>query len=335
MKAIRLHGLRDIRLEDIAPPPPPAPGWLQVRVRAAGICGSDIHNYLTGQWFAALPVTPGHEFVGEVSAAGDGVDPALIGRTVVADSRVTCGTCHHCLAGQGNLCTALGFVGEVFDGGFAEIANLPAHAVHVVPDGLPHTVSVLAEPLAVALRAVRRLRVDIARPVLVTGAGTIGGLCALVLRHLGVREVHVVDRSAEKAALVCAVTGAHYVTRGLDRTPLAADGQPFAQAIEATGAYPVFNRLLDVVDKGAAISCVGLFAGDQPIRLNHVIERELTVAGASVFAGELAEAVTMLEPLAADLARLVSPPLGIDEIPAMYERIIAGDTTFLKAVLVH
>lgn len=334
MKAVRLHGLRDVRVEDIAVPAAPAPGWVQVAVEAAGICGSDIHNYLTGQWFADLPVTPGHELAGLVTATGQGVDPALIGRRVVADSRVTCGTCAHCREGRGNLCDTLGFVGEVFDGGMAERVNLPARGVHVVPEGVPATVAVLAEPLAVALRAVRRLRVDLARPVLVTGAGTIGGLCAVVLRQLGACDIHVVDRNLDKVRLVAALSGAHHVAAGLAERPRDGQGRPFTQAIEATGSYHVVNWLLENLDKGASLSCVGLFEGNQPLALNHVVERELSVMGASVFADELAEAIAMLPDLAASIAQLVSAPLALAEVPDAYAAIIAGKTAFLKAVVV-
>ncbi|NBB83482.1 MAG: alcohol dehydrogenase catalytic domain-containing protein [Alphaproteobacteria bacterium] len=158
MRAVRLHGIGDLRVEEVADPPAPDGDGVRLAVEAAGICGSDLHNFRTGIWMSRLPSTPGHELVATVEAVGPAVTGLSVGDRVVADSRVPCGTCPACRAGRSYLCPAMGFVGEVNDGGFAPTTVLPEHQVLRLPDpGVPARVAALAEPLAVALHAVNRL----------------------------------------------------------------------------------------------------------------------------------------------------------------------------------
>ena len=184
MKAVRLHDALDLRVEEVETPPPPPPGHVNLKVRAAGICGSDLHNFRTGQWISRRPSTAGHEFCGEVIAVGDGVADLKAGDYVSADSRVWCGTCLACLSGRPHVCESLGFVGEVCDGGFAEVVQLPARLLVRHDRSLAPRVAAMAEPLAVALHAVRRLALPAGEPILVMGCGTIGGLSALLLSKL-------------------------------------------------------------------------------------------------------------------------------------------------------
>src|SRR5688572_31458470 len=185
MRAVRLHGIGDLRVEEVPPPAAPEPGWAGLKVLAAGICGSDLHNFRTGQWISRAPSTPGHELCGEITAVGAGVEGLSVGDRVVAASRFRCGTCEACRAGRPNLCERLGYVGEVCDGGFAEELILPVRLLHKVPGFLDPAIAATAEPLAVALHTVHRLTIPRSKPVLVVGCGPIGGLAALVLAHKG------------------------------------------------------------------------------------------------------------------------------------------------------
>lgn len=103
MRAVRLHGIGRLTVEDVAPPPDPGAGEVKVKVLAAGICGSDLHNFRHGLWLSRVPVTPGHEFMGEIVAVGAGVANVKIGDRIVADSRAPCGRCDQCASGRQNL----------------------------------------------------------------------------------------------------------------------------------------------------------------------------------------------------------------------------------------
>ncbi|AZV20834.1 MULTISPECIES: zinc-binding dehydrogenase [unclassified Mesorhizobium] len=332
MKAARLYGPGDLRVEDIAPPGVPGAGWVKLRVDAAGICGSDLHNFRTGRWISRSPSTAGHELTGTVTAIGAGVDAFAVGDRVVADSRFWCGDCAQCHGGRRQLCASLGFVGEVCDGGFAEQAVLPARLLHIIDAGLDERVAAMAEPLAVALHAVRRLP-KTAGSVLVVGCGPIGGLAALLLSRTFAGTVLVADRNQARSARVSQVTGARIVDLNRDAVAAATANAPLLAAIEATGSVAALNQLLGVVDPGGTIAMVGIFHGRLDIDPNTLVEREIGLLGCHAFADELPEAVRMLGELSEPLLALIDQEIGLDDIPAAYERLLAGHSDGLKTII--
>ncbi|MEI8714130.1 zinc-dependent alcohol dehydrogenase [Mesorhizobium sp. ISC11] len=332
MKAARLYGPGDLRVEDIATPGAPDAGWVKLRVDAAGICGSDLHNFRTGQWISRSPSTAGHELTGTVTAIGAGVDAFAIGDRVVADSRFWCGDCAQCQAGRRHLCASLGFVGEVCDGGFAEQAVLPARLLHIIGAGLDERVAAMAEPLAVALHAVRRLP-KTTGSVLVVGCGPIGGLAALLLSRTFAGTVLIADRNQSRCARVARVTGARIVDLSRDAVAAANANAPLLAAIEATGSVAALNQLLGVLDPGGTIAMVGIFHGRLDIDPNTLVEREIGLLGCHAFADELPEAVRMLGELSEPLLALIDQEIGLDDIPAAYERLLAGRSDGLKTII--
>ena len=278
MKAVRLYGPGDLRVEEIASPGAPDAGWVKLRVDAAGICGSDLHNFRTGQWISRSPSTAGHELTGTVVALGAGVDTVAVGDRVVADSRFWCGECAQCRAGRRHLCTSLGFVGEVCDGGFAEQAVLPARLLHVVDPALDERVAAMAEPLSVALHAVRRLP-KTTGSVLVVGCGPIGGLAALLLSRSFAGTVLVADRNQARSARVARVTGATIVDLDRDAIAAATGNTSLLAAVEATGSIAAFTQLLGVLDAGSTVAMVGIFHGRLDIDPNLLVEREIALLG--------------------------------------------------------
>lgn len=333
MQAIRFHGKGDLRLEEIPLPSAPDPGWVTLKVRAAGICGSDLHNYRTGQWVSQLPVTPGHEFCGEIIALGAGVTGFALGERVVVDSRAHCGECDYCLRGQGNLCRHMGFVGEVCDGGFAEQSNQPIHRLLKVPAGISDAVAALAEPLGVALRVIGRLHAEPGEPVLIAGGGPIGGLAALLLRELDQRPVLLVERNHQRAALLQAVAGVIPVALDAGLILETCGGREPRYCIEATGSGMVLNQLVHSVASGGRIAMVGLFHGDTVVNTNALVEREIELVGCSVFRDEQRQAVELLPRLAPKLEQLITAPIDLAEVMAAYDRLQGGDSDKLKTII--
>jgi (R,R)-butanediol dehydrogenase/meso-butanediol dehydrogenase/diacetyl reductase len=333
MKAARLYGIGDIRIEEVPDPGAPGDGAVRVRVLAAGICGSDLHNFRTGQWFARLPVTPGHELAGTVEALGPGVEGFVAGDLVVADSRMPCGTCEACRAGRANLCAHLGYVGEVCEGGFAESVILPARSLLRVDPAVPPGVAALSEPLGVALHVRRRLDPAPDAPILVVGCGPIGGLAALVLTEAGFGPVLVADRNAARLKLVADVARAVPVALDRDAIEAATGGRGVRFAVEATGSTAALSALLGLVANGARLALVGIFHGKLELDPNLIVEREIDLRGCAVFADEQAAAVALLPSLAAKLARLAAPSIGLDALPQAYATLIAGGGTALKTIV--
>ena len=328
MKAVRLYTKGDLRLEDIAAPASPEPGWVALDVLAAGICGSDLHNYRTGQWITRSPSVPGHEFIGRVTAVGDGVSDLAIGERVAADSRVWCGECERCKAGDHQLCARLGFVGEVCDGGFAEKTVLPRRLLHRLPADLPDDAAVMAEPVAVALHAVKRLGAAQTDPVLIAGCGPIGGLAALVLAEMGHRDIRVADRNPQRLARACDVTGARPVA-----LEASSAGGDVKFAIEATGSTQALQDLLACVAPGGTIALVGIMHGRLELDPNLLVEREISLIGCHAFKDELPDAIALLSRCSPGAIRLIDRVIQLDEVAGAYEDLIAGKATGLKTVI--
>jgi (R,R)-butanediol dehydrogenase/meso-butanediol dehydrogenase/diacetyl reductase len=327
VRAVRLHGVRDLRVEDVPEPALDAPDAVKVRVACAGICGSDLHNFATGIWMSRTPSTPGHEFAGEVVEIGPEATGFAVGDRVVADSRVPCGACPACLAGRGYLCPQMGFVGEVNDGGFAPVTVQPAHQLRKLPDpAVPWRVAAMAEPLAVALHAANRLKADPGETVLVVGAGPIGALAALALAHRGQARVLIADLNRARRDRVAEATGA--IPVDLD----ALTDKPGA-AIDATGAPAATNATLGAVARGGSVALVGLYHGAPSTDLNAIVEGGLTISGCAAFDSELDEAVALLAPLSAPLLALSEEPAPLDAAPALYADLAGGRTSRIKALL--
>lgn len=332
MRAVRLYDPGDLRVEDIDAPPPPPPGYVNLKVRAAGICGSDLHNYRTGQWISRRPSVAGHEFCGTVIETGDGVADFRPGDTVVSDSRVWCGACRQCKNGFTNACETLGFVGEVCDGGFAEAVQLPARLLHRHPPSLPARIAAMAEPLAVALHAVHKIAVPKQQPVLVAGCGTIGGLAALLLSRFHDGPILICDLNPTKAETVAALAGADIVDLDKLSVGKALDGKPLRYALDATGSVKAITALLQVLDGGGALGLVGISHGTIDLDPNQLVESETSLIGCHAFIDELPEAIALLEQMQPQLER-ISDAISLEEVPAAYESLIAGRGSHLKTII--
>jgi (R,R)-butanediol dehydrogenase / meso-butanediol dehydrogenase / diacetyl reductase len=325
MRAARLHGIGDIRFEQVPEPAAPVNDQVLLKVLAAGICGSDLHNFRTGQWLSRTPSTPGHELVGEVVELGPEVSGLKRGDRVIADSRVACGVCPPCRRKAFNLCEKLGFVGEVCDGGFAELTLLRESGVLPVDPALPPAVAAMAEPLAVALHAIARLGPEKDQPILIAGAGPIGGLATLALAREGYGPLFIVDRNERRQELVAGTTGA---------IPTMLDDAPATRyAIDATGSAAVASALVARAKGGSRVVFVGIFHEFLTIDPNLIVEREIDLVGCGAFAGELPLAVEQLRGYANDLQRFVEGPIPLADVPDAYDRLIHGKASGLKTII--
>ena len=334
MRAAVLHGSRDLRFDAAAPDPVPAPGEVLVRVARAGLCGSDLHVWRTGEFIATFPVVPGHEVVGTVVAVGDDVDPAFAGRRLALDSRVPCGTCAWCIAGMPQRCPEIGFLGEVRDGGFAELVAVPAERTWEIPDGLAFEVAVLAEPVAVVLHALARARrvleahVDAsAFRAAILGAGPVGVLQALVLPSGS--EAVLVEPNPDRASAARRITGRPVVTPDAE----GALAGVFDAVFDCAGAAGSLGRAAALARPGGVVVAVALHHRPDELDVNALVAREVTLTGTHVFEGELPEALGMLTAWPDRFAPVVDRAATIEELPALVAAAADGRATHQKLVV--
>src|SRR3954452_4517251 len=211
MRALRFHAAHDLRIDDVAEPPPPGPGQVVIRVVTCGICGTDLHEYMAGP--IVTPVEPhplngaqnpqilGHEFAGDVVATGPGVTSVVEGDRVAIMPLAYCGHCAYCRRGLQHLCATMACVGLSHAwGGMAELATVAEYQVVRLPDSVDYRQGALIEPTAVAAYGVERGGVGPGDRVLVTGAGPIGALAALCAHAAGAASVHVSEPNPARRA---------------------------------------------------------------------------------------------------------------------------------------
>lgn len=289
MKALRkLHPGHGLELQDVAPPPAPAPGEVLLKVRSAGVCGTDLHidEWTASYHFvtAALPVTVGHEFSGEVAACGDGVAGLAPGQLVAVRPSVVCGQCPACLGGQPDACTTRRGVGVTRDGGFAPWVRVPARNCVPIPAGVDAEVAALTEPLTVSHEAVRTGNVRTGDRVLVLGPGNIGQGIAIFARGAGARQVVVAGHGDAARFEVLRRMGFHDLVdlAGQDMAqglaPYLAAG-PFDVAIEATGAAGVIAPALRALKTHGVLVITGIHAAPVPIDLTALVRQHQQIRG--------------------------------------------------------
>lgn len=278
MKALVYLGPRRMELQDV-PDPSPEPGDVRVRVRATAICGSDLHGFREASPRRVPPLVMGHEVVGEVDGVGDGADPGLEGTRVIAMPVVACGACARCLEGRSNLCPHRRLMGMSFPGAFAEAFTIPATQVLEVPAALADEPGSLAEPLANAIHSVER-SVSPGDVVLVIGAGPIGLFAARTAVLDAAARTFVVDRLADRLALVAAL-GADPLTaeRALEEIIEATSGTGVDVVIDAVGLPSTWELALSAVRFGGRVEAVGLGALEGPMAYQSLITKGVTVVG--------------------------------------------------------
>src|SRR5262247_1974321 len=213
MKAAVLRGPRDLRVEP-SKAPEAGPGEVLVRVDLAGLCGTD-YSIWTGARAVAYPRVMGHEFVGRVQGAGRDVRSVRTGDRVVVEPNYSCGRCPLCREGNRNLCFQRTAVGIDVDGAFAELTRIPERCCWKVPARVADDDALLAEPLAVVARAVKRGAPHAGETAAVVGAGTLGLLALQILKSHGVR-VLVVGRTPRRFGMAreLGATATHLVSAG-------------------------------------------------------------------------------------------------------------------------
>jgi 2-desacetyl-2-hydroxyethyl bacteriochlorophyllide A dehydrogenase len=282
VRAAVFRGRRDVRVEDVPDPGAPAPGEVVLEVVRAAICGTDSSEWDHGPVLCRPGVVLGHEFVGRVVDAGDGVTDVRVGDRVVSGAGISCGECQWCRRGRTNLCAEYRTLGLQVDGGLAEYVTSPASICRLVPDACDDDAAAMAQPLAVALHALSRVGLESDESVAIVGAGGIGSfIVAGAARRAAGGRVVAIDVDAERLPTAAAL-GAHETedaaSRDLAELLLElSGGDGFDVVIEASGAPSAPAAAIAGARRGGRVLLVGLHGAPRELDLTRTIVREIDV----------------------------------------------------------
>ncbi len=320
------------------PDPRPGEGDVVVAVRAAGICGSDVHGYLGLTGRRQPGVVMGHEAAGEVLEVGAGVTSVQAGDRVALRSILPCGACDRCRQGEPNICPNRRGLGMQFDGAYADRIVLPAQMLLTLPDTLSYPDGALIEPLAVAMHAVNRTPFDLMDTVVVIGAGAIGLLTLVAARLRGAGSIVVTDRNEHRLA-VARTLGAD-VTVNVDvDDPVTvvrdATGRRGADAVfEAVGIGPTVAQSLATARSGGQVTWIGNSLPTVELSMQELVTRELTLRGAYTFNEEFEQAADALASGRIDIRRLVEHTAPLDHGPEIFRQLGTAELDAVKVILV-
>jgi (R,R)-butanediol dehydrogenase/meso-butanediol dehydrogenase/diacetyl reductase len=334
MRAAVYHGPHDIRIESVPDPGPPRTGEVILRVARAAICGTDSSEWLHGPHQMRPPVVMGHEFVGRVIAVGSEVDRFAISDRVVSGAGISCGRCTWCLVGRTNLCSSYKTLGFQLPGGLAEYVASPASICRVVPPGCTDDAAAMAQPLAVALHAVRRSGLDTGASGVVIGVGGIGAFIIAGAASRGADPLIAVDIDHDRLATARTLGATDTIdARAGDITALILEmtgGEGADVVIEASGAPNAPAAALTSARRGGRVVLVGMQAAPRELDLRAATVREVDIVttNAHVCDIDLPESLALLATSSVAyrvLDRVIALESLVDEgIRALAERTARG-----------
>ncbi|MQT15116.1 zinc-dependent alcohol dehydrogenase family protein [Segnochrobactrum spirostomi] len=322
MQAIQFTGKGEATLAHLSIGPVPS-GHALLRVKASGLCHTDIDVLHARYGEGAFPVIPGHEYAGTVEAVADDVTNVAAGDRVVVDPNLPCGRCAACRKGLSNLCVSLKAYGVTHNGGFADLSLVKVEHLHPIGD-MPFHIAALAEPLACVANGLTAANVIGKAPIvpdnaLVFGAGPIGLLMALSLKAQGVASVTVADINesrlafAESLGLKGAVSGS---------TAITAAARTFDFIADATGIAAVVEGMIPLLADGGTALVFGVCAPEARITVApfEIFRRQLKLVGSHSLNRNIPDALTILRKDGAVMERLVSHRLPLAEMLPFFEK---------------
>lgn len=342
MRAARLYGIRDIRL-DTLPVPEPGPGQVLLKIASVGICGSDVHYFLDGRigtQVVSAPIILGHEFSAYVAACGAGVQDRKPGQLVAVEPGMPCGTCEPCREGHPNLCLHVRFCGSPpVDGVLAEYAVMPAANCFPLPAGVSPDEGAMLEPLGIALHTVDLAHLKVGQTVAVFGAGPIGILIAAVARLAGAAEIYVSEPLAARRQFAQHYLGAAVFDPMAEDVVGAilrmTDGRGVDVAFEAAGVQESPHQAAAVTRAGGKLVLAGIPADDQLLlTASTVRHRGLTIKLVRRMKHTYPRAVRLLKTGMMDVKPLVTHTFPLERTQEAFE-LAAGYGDGVLRAMVH
>ncbi|WP_247004541.1 zinc-dependent alcohol dehydrogenase [Halosolutus gelatinilyticus] len=280
--------------------PTPDAGEALVKIRAVGICGSDI-GLIEGEGppWANFPITPGHEVCAEVVELGEGVGSVSIGDRVALHQFIYCGTCAACREGRYYQCDDISEIGFSQAGGYREYAAFPEHTLTPISDDVSDVEACQVDSAGCTLHAMKRLDIDFSDTAVVLGPGALGLFGVQLLREKGIDDV-ILTGTREARLDVGEDLGATRTVNVYDEDPVEAimehtDGRGADVLVEAAGSGDVVDTSLKAAAKRGQIALTGVFGGPKELDPNEIVHKELSVVGGVTAANATDEVIELFE----------------------------------------
>ncbi len=344
MKALVFAGPRDMRYQDV-PTPEPGEGEVRIRVKAVSICGSDSGGYKGGSAMRTPGLVMGHEFSGVIDKLGPGVDGPGVGSRVGVVTCLFCGECRDCRDGLGNVCMNRAIIGTTmpkygpYPGAMADYVIAPAAKILPLADHVSFNEAALAEPLAIALRAVKHAGDVGGKTVAVYGAGPIGLLTMQCLRAGNAGRVIAIDvvPSRLEMAKECGATHAINSKEEDAGAVIAAmtDNGGVDVVLDAVGAPATVNAGVDIVRCGGTVVWIGLAVPEFPFDYKHAVCKEITFKCSYMYTTEMEEGLELITSGRMDVAKIITGVYPMSEGAKHFELIARGESRDVKIILTN
>lgn len=319
--------------------PEPAAGEVRVRVRYAGICGSDVHIFHGHNPFVTYPRVIGHEFVGRIDAVGEGVDAGRIGQAVVVDPVISCGQCPACLSGRRNVCHTLQVIGVHRNGGFSQYTCIPAANAYPIPKTLPLVNASVIEPFAVAANVTNRTAVFPSDVALIYGAGPVGlNLLQVLNRVYGIRA-YITDHLDERLELARRLGASEQETINTMREPL-------PEALRVRGVEPgptliydavchpsILEEAVRIAAPGARIGILGFSPTPSVIPQQELTKKEISLHASRLNCAMFPTVIDWIERGLVDPGQIITHKLDFNKVDEAFDLAERAPRMSCKVVL--
>ena len=306
--------------------PQPAKGEVRVKVKLAGICGSDSHIYRGHNPFAKYPRVIGHEFFGIIDEVGEGVDRSRIGERVSIDPVISCGCCYPCSVGRPNVCSSLTVLGVHRDGGFSQYTTVPSNNAYTIPDDICDEFAVMIEPFTIAANATGHLKPTTDDIALIYGAGPMGLTSVQALKGVyQVKQVIVVDRIDERLAMA-QTSGADLV---INNSQLSLKDELEKRNIKPTiiidaACHPtILSEAIAIASPAARILIMGFSSDPCQITQQGITSKELSIFSSRLNANKFPVVIDWLKKKLIDPQKLITHQFD-------YTQVVQAIETFEK-----
>ncbi len=337
MKALLLTEVGKFSYQDVETPEI-SPDEVLIRVKAASICGSDVHGYDGSSGRRIPPIIIGHEAAGIIEKVGANVKEYVAGDHVTFDSTQYCGECIYCGMGKVNLCTNRKVFGVScgdyrHEGAMAEFIKVPARILYKIPKDLDFNAAAVIEPLTVALHAINRTDIKLGDNVLVVGAGTIGLMLIKLLSISNASKIIVSDLDEMKLNMAKESGATHCF--GVDLKEKIQEICPGGVDVvfEAVGITPTVQNSISCVKTGGIVTLVGNVSKTIDFPLQEVVTREINLVSSCASAGEYAKCIELVAENKVDISDIISKVAPLEDGQEWFDRLHSGEKGLIKVVL--